>query len=158
MLLEILTGLAMMAGLVFIVLPILPGLIIVVASVLVWALITQSVAAWVTLGVAVGLYIAGVALQYLIPGKRLKNAGVSNRTLLIGLLLGIVGFFVIPVVGFFIGFPLGVYVAESGAGRSQEVARANTVHALKAMALNIGIELVAGVSIFAVWLGVVFFA
>jgi hypothetical protein len=54
----------------------------------------------------------------------------------------VVGFFVIPVVGFVIGFVLGVYVAElrrvgrSAAGRS-------TWHALKAVGLSVLIELVA---------------
>ena len=50
-------------------------------------------------------------IKYLVPGKRLK-ATVPTSTLVVGALVGLVGFFVIPVVGLFVGFPVGVYVAE----------------------------------------------
>ena len=46
------------------------------------------------------------------PGRQLKASGVPTRTLVAGGVLAFVGFFVVPVVGMFIGFVLGVYVAE----------------------------------------------
>ena len=51
-------------------------------------------------------------VKVLVPGRRLRDAGVPRRSIVAGVVLAIVGFFVIPVVGFFIGFPLGVYVEE----------------------------------------------
>ena len=64
--------------------------------------------------------------------------------------LGVVGFFVVPVVGLPLGFVLGVYLAEYRrvGGRA---AWPSTVHALKAAGLSILIELAAGVAAALVW-------
>ena len=51
-------------------------------------------------------------MKYVVPGRRLKENGIPNSTLLLGGVLGVVGFFVIPVVGLLVGFVLGVYLAE----------------------------------------------
>jgi uncharacterized protein len=58
--------------------------------------------------------------------------------------LGVVGFFVVPVIGLFIGFVVGVFAAE---WRRLGHARAwpSTKHALKAAGLSILIELCFGV-------------
>ena len=73
---------------------------------------TGGATAWTVLAVAtVALVISGV-VKYTWPGKRMREAGVSNRALVVGGVLGIVGFFVIPIVGLFIGFVLGDYLAE----------------------------------------------
>ena len=70
-------------------------------------------------------------------------------------MLGIVGFFVIPVVGLLIGFVLGVYLAELRRVGSAAAWPA-TVHALKAVGLSIVIELVASLLAATTWaLGVV---
>ena len=49
-------------------------------------------------------------VKYAVPGRRLK-AAVPMRTLVVGGMFAVVGFFVIPVVGVLVGFPIGVYVA-----------------------------------------------
>jgi hypothetical protein len=89
-------------------------------------------------------------VKYLVPGRRLKASGVPTRTLLVGGVLGFVGFFVVPVVGLLIGFVLGVYLAERarvGAARAWP----STVAALQAVGFSILIELVAAVLAAAVW-------
>ena len=58
-----------------------------------------------------------------------------------GAVLGIIGFFVIPVLGLVIGFVLGVYLAELAHRRDQRVAWTSTVHAVKGVALSVGVEL-----------------
>jgi uncharacterized protein len=88
------------------------------------------------------LLAVGTVVKYAVPGRNLKNAGVPNRTLMVGGLLGLVGFFVVPVVGLLIGFVLGVYLAElQRVGRDD--AWPSTKHALKAAGLSVLIELVA---------------
>ena len=69
-----------------------------------------------------------------------------------GVALGVVGFFVIPVVGAFLGFPLGIYLAERVKLGAHAAAWASTRHALKAIALSIGIELLTGLAIATTWL------
>ena len=77
-------------------------------------------------GVCAALYLAGVALQYAVPGRRLREAGVRRSTLLLAVLLAIVGFFVIPVVSAPIGFELGIYLIELGHSQDRAAAWAST--------------------------------
>ena len=95
----VLTGLLMAVGLVGIVVPVLPGLILVSRGPLVVGRAPPRHRAWYVFAVAAVIYAAGLTTQYLIPGRRLRSAGVSTWTLVLAVILGIVGFFVIPVVG-----------------------------------------------------------
>jgi len=149
-LVEVVVALAIAVGLVGIVLPLLPGSLLVAAAVVVWALDTGGRTAWSVTAVAVGLLLAGALLKYLVPGRRLTEAGVPARTLWGGAALGIVGFFVIPVVGLLVGFVLGVYVAERVRVGGGEAGR-STVAALRAVGLSLAIELLAGILAAATW-------
>src|SRR5450631_2221512 len=104
--------LMMAVGLVGIVVPVLPGLTLIWAAVLLWAAEAQTSTGWVILGVATALALSGLVLQYLLPGRRLARAGVPASSTVAGAVLGVVGFFAIPVAGAFLGFPLGIYLAE----------------------------------------------
>jgi hypothetical protein len=150
--LDVFVGLIMLVGLVGIVVPLLPGLLLVWAGVLVWAIKAQSPAGWAVLGVATILALLGTLLQYLLPGRRMARAGVTSSSTVAGVFLGIVGFFVIPVVGAFLGFALGIYLAERIKLGSHSAAWPSTKHALKAIALSMGIELLTGLAIVTAWL------
>jgi hypothetical protein len=67
-----------------------------------------------------------------------------------GGVLGIIGFFVVPVIGLFLGFVLGVYVAERQRVGS-ELAWPTTRAALKAVGVSILIELAAGLLATTAW-------
>lgn len=142
-LVEVLCALAILIGLLGIVVPILPGVVLIAGALLVWAYDTNTGLAWGIAWSALVILAIGFVIKYAIPHRRLKNAGVPRRTLVIGAALGIVGFFVIPVIGLFIGFVGGVWLAESSRlGRSQ--AWPSTKTALKAVGLSILIELASG--------------
>jgi len=147
----ILVGLAIAAGLVGIVVAAIPGLILIWAAVGVWAFVEQSPVGWVIFTVATLLAIAGQVAKYLIPGKRLKEAGVPTRSLLLGGVLSLIGFFVIPIIGFVIGFVIGVYLSERVRLGSHSLAWPSTVHALRAAGLSIVIELAAGLLVAGLW-------
>jgi hypothetical protein len=102
------------------------------------------------------LLIGGAQLlKLLVPGRRLRDAGVPRQSILAGLALGAVGFFLIPVVGFFVGFPLGVYLEELRRRGGHEPAWRSTREALRAMGLSILIELSATVLAAGAWLAAV---
>jgi uncharacterized protein YqgC (DUF456 family) len=149
--LNVLVVLIMLVGLVGIVIPILPGLLLVWVAVLVWASETQSTQGWVILGIATALALGGSFLQYALPGRRMTKAGVTTSSTLMGAALALVGFFVIPVIGAFLGFALGVYLAERAKLGSHATAWPSTKHALKAIALSVGIELVTGLAVATTW-------
>jgi uncharacterized protein YqgC (DUF456 family) len=140
-----------LVGMVGIVVPVVPGLLLVLAAVLLWALDTSSTLGWVVFGASALLYLAGLALQYALPGRRLREAGVRRSTLVLAVLLGVVGFFVIPVVGAAVGFVGGIYLVELGSARDRYAAWASTKAALKAVFLSMGIELLAAVAIAVTW-------
>lgn len=140
--LEILVALAIAVGIAGIIVPVLPGTILVLGAILVWALDIGTTTAWLVLAVSAVLLVGGSVVKYLVPGRRLKASGVPTRTLVAGGLLAFVGFFVIPVIGMFIGFVLGIYVAER-ARVGGALAWPSTKGALRAVGVSILIELVA---------------
>jgi uncharacterized protein YqgC (DUF456 family) len=146
-----LVGIAIVAGLIGIVIVLLPGLLIVWAAVAVWALVERTPLAWGVLALATMFALAGTVVKYLLPGQRMRDAGVPGRSVVFGALLGVIGFFVIPVVGLFVGFILGIYLAERIRLGAHNRAWPSTVHALKAVGLSILIELLAGLLIAASW-------
>ncbi|WP_432478632.1 DUF456 domain-containing protein [Nocardioides sp. GXQ0305] len=148
--LEVVVALAIAVGVVGVVVPLLPGTLLVGAALVVWALETGGRTAWTVVVVALALLVTGALLKYLVPGRRLTASGVPARTLWVGGALGVVGFFVVPVVGLVLGFVLGVYVAERARVGGRE-AGASTMAALRAVGLSILIEVVAGLLAASVW-------
>lgn len=155
---ELLVGLAIAVGLIGIVVPILPGTALIFAAVLVWAIMTGGTTAWVVFGVVAALLVVSGIVKYTWPGGRMRTAGVPNRSLAVGGILGIVGFFVLPVVGLFLGFIAGTYVAEHYRLREHTRAWTSTWHACKAVGLSILVELFGALVASAVWFGAVLFA
>lgn len=137
-----LCALLIVVGMIGIVVPVLPGLLLTILAVLIWAISTGGTTAWVVFAVAAVVYAVGLIAQFLIPGRRLKSQGVGLGTLLVAVLVAIVGFFVIPVVGALVGFVLGIFAVESTRSRSREQAWARTKAALRAILHSMGIELV----------------
>jgi uncharacterized protein YqgC (DUF456 family) len=145
-------GVAIAAGIVGVVVPVLPGALLVWAAIAVWALAVGSATGWGVLAVATLAVGGAQVVKYLVPGRRLRGAGVPRRSILAGVVLAVVGFFLIPVVGFFIGFPLGVYLEERRRLLRPESAWDSTRAALRAMGLSIVIELAASVLAAGAWL------
>lgn len=145
------------AGIVGIVVPVLPGLVLVIAGIALWAVPRNDALGWTVLGIAVAIAVIGSIVKYLLPGRRLRDSGVPGRTIALGGVLGVVGFFVIPVVGLFLGFVLGVYLAEQARLRDSAKAWPSTRRALAAVGWSILIELAAGLLAAAVWVGALVF-
>ncbi|GAB3111120.1 hypothetical protein GCM10027055_11170 [Janibacter alkaliphilus] len=144
-------ALAFAIGVVGIVLPVLPGLLLCTATVLVWAIDTGGTRAWMTFGVAVLVYLCGVALQVLVPGRRMRRDGVATSTLLLAAVAGIVGFFVVPVVGLPLFFVGGIMLVELARYRELSKAWDATRAALRGVVHSMGIELLTAAAIGFVW-------
>jgi uncharacterized protein len=148
--LEVAVALVIAVGIVGVVVPVLPGSVLVVGAVLVWAAQTGSATAWSVFAVATALVVVGAVVKYVVPGRRLQDAGIPTSTMLLGGLLGVIGFFVIPVVGLVLGFVAGVYLAELRRVGSQAAWPA-TRQALAAAGLSLLIELTASLLAAATW-------
>jgi uncharacterized protein len=147
-----LVALAIVVGLIGIVLPVLPGSLLILAAILVWAFAEGGRTGWAVGGLAIVLIGASQALKYLVPSRSLRSGGIPNSTLVIGTLLGVIGFFVVPIVGLPIGFVGGVYLAEWRRHADPSAAWRATVVALKAVGVSILIELAGALLATGVWI------
>ena len=140
---DVLAGIAVLIGLIGIVVVFLPGLLLQVIAVTIWAFEESTAVAWVVLGVVIAVAVTATALKYAFPHRRLRAEGVPGWVLFVAVLVAVVGLFVIPVVGAPIGFILTVYVFER-VRRGPERAWPSTKTALKALLTSTGIELAGG--------------
>ena len=140
-LVTVIAALAIAVGLTGIVVPVLPGSILIIAALLGWALGMQSTAAWWAFGVGAALALAGLLSSAVLTGRKLKQRKVPNTSILAGVVVGVVGMFVIPVVGLIVGFAVGLLLSEYLRRRSLPEAWSASYAALKAMGLGILLEL-----------------
>ncbi len=149
---EVLVGLAIVVGLFGVVVQVLPGALLVLGAVAVWAVVTGGTTAWVVLAVAAVATVAAGVVKYLLAGRYLVRTGVRSRVLVWGGVLGVVGFVVIPVVGLPVGFVGGVYLAERVLERHpHEHAWRATLAALRATGITILVELAGALVAAAAW-------
>lgn len=150
-LLNLIIGLAIVIGLGGALTQIYPGPLVVLGAVAIWALLTGGAAAWTVLGVGATAIILTGAGKYLLVGKRLSSAGLPGRSLIVGGLTGITGFFLIPVIGLPVGFTLGIYLWEWWRRGQEAPARTAAWTALKAQGLAVLLELAGCLIATAAW-------
>ncbi len=147
---EAVVALVIAVGLVGILVPILPGSILVLGAVLAWSLEIGTSTGWLVFAVVTVLLAVGSVVKYVVPGRRLQSAGIPGSTQWAGAAGALVGFFVVPVLGLFLGFVVGIYLAERrrvGAA----AAGPSTRSALRAVGLSILIELTAALLATTTW-------
>lgn len=151
----VLAGLAMLVGIVGIVVPILPGSATIAVAALVWAIVIGTGTGWTAFAAITVLVALGMAAGWVLTGRRLKERGIPNRSLLFGGLLAVVGFFVVPVVGLLLGFVVGLWAAEWQRLGDAREAWDSSWAALKAAGIGILIEFGCAAVAMAVFTGTV---
>lgn len=136
----LLVGLAVLVGLVGVVVPVLPGSVLIGAAVLVWAILRGG-GAWPVFAVVAVLLAVGSVGSYLWTGRRVAASGVPQRSLVIAGLAGIVGFVLVPGVGLLLAFPGALFGLEYLRVRDTVAARDSAWLALKATGLGMLLEL-----------------
>lgn len=149
---EVVVGLVVALGLVGVIVQVLPGSLLVLGAIAVWCFVTGGTAAWVVLAVTVVAVVAANVVKYVLAARHLAKADVPSSTLWWGGLGGVVGFFVIPVVGLVVGFLLAVFLAELARRREARDAWHATVVAVRATGLTILVELAGALVATGAWL------
>lgn len=150
-LVSVLTGVLVVVGALGTIFPILPGSILVIIGLLVWAIAIGGPVGWTVFAVGAALCLFGMAASAVLTGRRLKQRRIPNRSILVGAVLGVVGAFVIPVVGLLAGFLVGLYGSEYHRLRDASAAWQSSMVALKSTGIGMLIEFAcAGVAI-ATW-------
>jgi uncharacterized protein YqgC (DUF456 family) len=149
-----LVALAMAVGVVGTLVPVLPGLALVWAAGLAYGFAegfgTVGTAAMV---VMTALAIAGQAAGWLLPKRAAAAAGAHKRSVWLGALGAVVGFFVIPVVGVAVGGLAGIYAAEWQRTRDPALAWNATRRTLVGFGLATLAQFGAALAMVATWLG-----
>ncbi|WP_328886290.1 DUF456 domain-containing protein [Streptomyces sp. NBC_00316] len=148
-------GLVMLLGLVGVLVPGVPGQAIVWAAVLWWALTDRTPVAWGVLIGATALLLLNQALRPLLRPRRPRESGAPRKTLMLGGIAGIVGFFVVPVVGGIVGYVGAIYGAERLRLGSGGAARASLRAVMRATGYSVLVELFACLLVTGAWLGAV---
>lgn len=132
----IICALAILVGVVGVIVPVLPGSLLIGVSLLVWALVVAEPVGWVVFGVGVVFVAAGMLSSAVLTGRAMKRREIPNRSVLAGLVLAVVGFFVIPFVGLLVGFAVGLFLSEFQRQKAFKSAISSSLAALKAVGLG----------------------
>ncbi|MGB5757870.1 MAG: DUF456 domain-containing protein [Acidimicrobiales bacterium] len=110
---SVLAAVVMVVGLCGVVIPVVPGLI------LIWitAAVYGVAVGFDTVGIAVmvllsGLLVVSVIKGLVIPGRTAARSGASGLAQLAGVAGAVAGFFLIPVIGIVVGALVGVLATE----------------------------------------------
>lgn len=150
---QALVAVVMAIGVVGVVVPLLPGLLLIWAAGLWWTLADGGgPARWTVLGVMTALLVAGAVAKYVLPARSAATRGAPAITLLVGAVGAVVGFFVIPVIGLVVGGVGGIFLAELVRLRNGRQAMATTWATLVAIGVGVLVELTAGLAMVLTWI------
>jgi len=140
-LVTVICGLAILVGVAGTIIPVLPGSILIGASLLAWALWGGAgTTGWVVFGIGLVFVLAGMAASAVLTGRKLKEHSIPSRSVVVGLVLGVAGMFIIPVVGLVVGFAAGLLLSELQRTRAFGTAVASSWAALKATGFGMIVE------------------
>lgn len=150
---EVLLGLLMLAGLAGVLLPVMPGLLLIWAAGLAWVLLDgQGSARWSVLAVMSALLVIGAVAKYALPARSALATGTPRSTLMFGAAGAVAGFILIPVIGLLIGGVAGLLLGEWRRLGDRAAAVRSTRGVLVAVGYGVLIELVAGLLMILTWL------
>ncbi len=103
----------MLVGVVGIVVPIIPGILLIWLTTLIYAWATDFATipvSYIVIFTLVSL-VVGTA-DFWLPIMGAQKIGASKRAMFLGIVGGIVGTFILPLIGTIIGYALGILVGE----------------------------------------------
>ncbi|MCK7625500.1 DUF456 domain-containing protein [Streptomyces sp. RS10V-4] len=148
-------GVVLLLGVFGVLVPGIPGPLVVWAGLLWWATTERTGLAWTVLMAATAVLLLSEVLTWLLPARSLRDAGTPYRTLVWAGVAGIAGFFLIPVIGCPLGAVGGLYVLERARLGSHGDAWAATRTVLRAIGLSVLVELFACLLVVGAWTGAV---
>jgi uncharacterized protein YqgC (DUF456 family) len=83
---------------------------------------------------------AGWSASTVLTGRKLRELQVPRRSIVVAVIAGIAGLFLIPVVGLFVGFAAGLLVSEFVRHRDHRAALSTSASTLKAAGTGVLIE------------------
>ncbi|SEG11001.1 hypothetical protein SAMN05216223_103261 [Actinacidiphila yanglinensis] len=148
----ILIGAVMLLGVVGVAAPGVPGTLLCWAAVLWWATSEHTTLTWGVLAGATGLLLVAQMVVWLLPPRRIRDSGVTWRTVMTATGVAVPGFFVLPVVGAPLGFAGAVYVHERlRLGGGHRTAWTATRRVMRTVGWSVLVELMACLLVAGAW-------
>jgi uncharacterized protein YqgC (DUF456 family) len=145
-------ALLMALGLAGVLVPFLPGLPIIWGAALLYGFLTRfGSLGWTAMAVITVLAAIGMAASLILPERAGAAGGASRSTRMFAGVTGLIGFFVIPIIGFPIGACLGVLLAQYRQTADPGEAVRATVAVIKGFGAGLVAELGAGLAMVLVW-------
>ena len=145
-------GLVMAVGLAGVLLPFIPGLPLIWAGAFLYGVMEGFGGTGVVAMIVItAIMVAGITSKLLVPKRRATASGAPRSTLVVGLILGVVGFFVVPIVGLPLGAALGVLLAERRRTDDWDAARRSTKEVIVGFGIGALLELAAGIAMIVTW-------
>lgn len=133
--------------------PVIPGLLLIWGAALVYGFVVGfTTGGVVILAILTVLLLISWVTTLSIPRKSASEVGVSMTSQLAGLGGGVVGFFVIPVIGLFVGALAGVLVAEFLRLGDTQQAWAATKGVARGFGISVLVDFGIGVVMIGLWL------
>jgi uncharacterized protein YqgC (DUF456 family) len=152
---EVVTALVAVAiaiGVAGTVVPLLPGLVLVWAATLVYGLAVEfGTVGTMAFALSTVVAVAGIVAGAVLPHRAAGSGGAARSSIWVGTALGIVGFFVIPVVGLLVGMVTGIFAAELWQTRQVRAAWPATLATLKGFGWAAAAQLAAAVVMAILW-------
>lgn len=151
----VLAGLLLLVGALGVILPVLPGSLLIISTLTVWAILIGGPVVWTAAAVGIVLAAVGWSAATILTSRSLHRQQIPRGPVLIAIVAALVGLVLLPPLGLFLGFALGLFGAECArrdwdwraAGRA-------SLHALRAVGVGIVVEfLLAGLAVSAFLLG-----
>jgi uncharacterized protein len=143
---------AMLVGLVGVVVPVMPGLLVVwgvAVGTTLW--VAADVTGWLIVVVLTVLFALGTAATLYLPARQGRRGGAPVGSLVAAALGAVVGFVVIPVAGFLLGAFGGYLLAEHRRLGEWGPAWSSLGTVMRAYGVGVVVELTLGLTMIAVW-------
>ena len=133
-------ALLLIVGVMGTIFPILPGSLLTIGTLLVWAWVLGSTASWTAGLIGIALAVVGMSASAILTGRKMRREQIPRGPVIIGVVVGVVGMFIVPVVGLFLGFALGLLLAEYARRKDLSAAWRSSVEAMKSMGFGMLLE------------------
>jgi uncharacterized protein len=149
---ELLVAVVMLVGVAGVVVPVLPGLLLVWAAGVAWVWLDGGGTTRIVVGLLLtALLVVGTVAKYALPARSATGLGAPRSTLVLGAAGAVAGFFLIPVVGVVVGGVGAVFLAEVARVRDAGTAWRSTRAVLRAVGVGMLIELATAVLMLGTW-------
>lgn len=145
--------LVMLGGLAGVVIPFIPGVIVVgLAAVVSTFALGINAAGWLMVATVTLIALGGAGASMALPARRGLRGDAARSSLGLAAVLGLVGFFVVPIAGMPLGALGGLFLGELQRHGDRTRAWASTLDVLKAYGLGVLVEFGAALLIIVIWL------